>query len=75
MKAHNFATNVNASCVGYCAATGSYTKEAVTSKPKKSDLEDLQKAHAPMASALFEQHKIIFLKANTCNRSLFGKHG
>ena len=30
-------------------------------KTKKSDLEDLQKAHAPMARALFEQYKIILL--------------
>jgi len=28
-------------------------------KPKKSDLEDLQKAHAQMTRALFEQSKII----------------
>jgi len=28
-------------------------------KTKKPDLEDLQKAHAPMRSALFEQYKII----------------
>lgn len=30
-------------------------------KTKKSDLEDLQKAHAPMTRALFEQSKIILL--------------
>jgi hypothetical protein len=30
-------------------------------KPKKSELEDLQKAHDPMTIALFEQNKIILL--------------
>jgi len=38
-----------------------YAREEVTRKPKKSDLEDLQKAHSPMARALFEQYKIILL--------------
>jgi hypothetical protein len=33
----------------------------VTRKSKKSDLEDLQKAHYPKARALFEQYKIISL--------------
>jgi len=28
---------------------------------EKPDLEDLQKAHAPMTRALFEQYKIILL--------------
>ncbi|KGE85540.1 MAG: hypothetical protein ACE362_26315 [Phaeodactylibacter xiamenensis] len=48
-------------------------------KTKNPNLEDLQKAHAPMANVLFVQYKIIlpnsFSKANTCNRSLFGRHG
>lgn len=30
-------------------------------KTKKTDLEDLQIAHAPMARTLFEQFKIILL--------------
>ena len=47
-------------------------------KTKKSDMEDLQKANAPMARALSEKYMIIlpdFTKANTCNRPLFGKYG
>ena len=47
-------------------------------KTKKSDLEDLQKAHSLMAKELFEQDMIIllaFTKPNTCNRILFGKYG
>jgi len=36
-------------------------REEVMRKPKKSDLEDLKKAHAPMTRALFEQYNIILL--------------
>ena len=36
-------------------------RKEVMRKPKKSDLEDLQKAQAPMTRALFEQYKIILL--------------
>ena len=48
----------------YKPVTDGYTRqlyawEEVIRKPKKSDLEDFQKAYSPMARAQFEQHKII----------------
>ena len=38
-----------------------YARVEETRKPEKSDLKDLQKAHAPMARTLFEQYKITLL--------------
>ena len=38
-----------------------YPRKEATRKPKKSNLEDLQKTHFPVARALFEQYKIILL--------------
>jgi hypothetical protein len=46
-----------------CCAISLYASEEVTRKPKKSDLEDLQKALSPLESALSEQHKIILLNS------------